>query len=302
MSKAYAAVIAGVAALLALFVGVALFFSGPVDIPRDKPPTTGPAASSSAPESGSEPLKNYVALGDSFASMGSRTTASQADRESALCMRSEDNYARILAGHQHLSLTDVSCQGAITAHVTSEREADFGGIPPQASALTRETQLVTISMGGNDISFGAMAACAATGQDCRQALGAQVDRAIKGLAAKLDAAYAAIKDSAPNAQIIATGYLPLVAESDTCEFTNRISTTDLGWFVEVTNRVNGAVKEAAERNGATYVLPADAQGHTGCAEPELRWTSFDGQATGSYPMHPTPEGQRAMAAAIADVL
>ena len=58
-------------------------------------------------------------------------------------------------------------------------------------------------------------------------------------------------------------------------------------------RINQAVREAAERNGATYVLADAALDHTACSPSP--WVDFTGKDTNSFPMHPTHAGQQAMA-------
>ena len=63
-----------------------------------------------------------------------------------------------------------------------------------------------------------------------------------------------------------------------------------------------AVRDAAARNGTLYVLPANADFHSMCAPANERWTDPTGKETNSFPAHPTPAGQKAMAEAIADVL
>ena len=62
------------------------------------------------------------------------------------------------------------------------------------------------------------------------------------------------------------------------------------------NSLNDVVRAAAERNGATYVLPDDAPQHSACSDEP--WVDFTGQDTDSFPMHPTHAGQVAMAQAL----
>ena len=75
---------------------------------------------------------------------------------------------------------------------------------------------------------------------------------------------------------------------------------DAAWLAEQINRFNGEVRAAAERHGATYVMPAGAEERIGCsAEP---WVDFTVEATGSYPVHLTAAGQRAMADEISSTI
>jgi lysophospholipase L1-like esterase len=87
----------------------------------------------------------YVAMGSSFAA-GPGIPSYYEDPPTP-CARSNNNYAHQLASRLNLNLTDVSCSGATTAHLTGPR----GAIPPQLDALTSDTRLVTLTIGGNDL-------------------------------------------------------------------------------------------------------------------------------------------------------
>ncbi|WP_254515065.1 SGNH/GDSL hydrolase family protein [Novosphingobium sp. G106] len=65
------------------------------------------------------------------------------------CARSADNYAHQFARNHMLRLVDVSCSGATTADVLGPSQ----GLPAQIDALTPDTALVTVTIGGNDVGF-----------------------------------------------------------------------------------------------------------------------------------------------------
>lgn len=264
--------------------------ASPTNEADSAPPVTSPAEGS--------PLK-YVALGDSYASMATRDAI---DPTAPYCLRSEDNYAAQLAALLKTSVTDVSCQGGVTGDVTSPRITPDGELPPQADALGEDTTLVTVTMGGNDIGFGDLAMCASNPNLCSPELLERTSAKIEELPAALKAMYAAIREKAPNAQIVATGYLPLIAEGDQCPFIAPLNADVRKWFVRATSAINHAVKEAAESAGAIFVLPSGANDHTGCASGTERWTAFTSQDSDAYAMHPTPEGQAAMAVAIREAI
>ncbi|MDH3039159.1 GDSL-type esterase/lipase family protein [Streptomyces sp. TRM75561] len=87
---------------------------------------------------------NYVALGDSYVS-----APGVPDEIDAACARSSGNYPHLLAGKIKAQLTDVSCAGATTADLAAPQ----GTAPAQFTALNRKTDLVTVTIGGNDIGF-----------------------------------------------------------------------------------------------------------------------------------------------------
>ena len=87
-------------------------------------------------------------MGSSFAAgpgVGRRAVGS-----SRLCGRSDSNYAHLLARKRGLALTDVSCSGATARQVL---EGGPFGRPSQVDALRPETTLVTLTAGGNDVSY-----------------------------------------------------------------------------------------------------------------------------------------------------
>src|SRR4051794_41286504 len=56
--------------------------------------------------------------------------------------------ATMLRVHQ---FTDVSCGGADTTNMTQPQSTAFGTAAPQFDALTPDTDLVTLGIGGNDL-------------------------------------------------------------------------------------------------------------------------------------------------------
>lgn len=283
---------------LALTLGAC---AGGDDAAPEAPDETG-AAAETAEQDGPR-YARYVALGDSFAALGP-TNAPTSGPEA--CHRSSRNYAALLAERPDVGeLVDATCGGAETPDLTAPQIAET---PPQFEALTPDTDLVTLSIGGNDIGFGAMVECIvrtprdATGGPCRDSLELTVTDALDGLGDRLDAVYAGIRERSPDARVVTTAYLPLVPADGGCDFVSRMSPGDVTWTRHVTERINRVVADAAERAGAEAVLPADAQERSACASPTERYTDFTGVETGSHPMHPTAAGHRALADAVAAVL
>jgi lysophospholipase L1-like esterase len=89
----------------------------------------------------------YVAMGSSFASGSGVLPYDPA--APARCQRSTQNYAHQLARKRNLTLVDVTCGGATTAYILGP----WNELPPQVDALTPDTALVTITIGGNDIGY-----------------------------------------------------------------------------------------------------------------------------------------------------
>ena len=251
---------------------------------------------------------DYVALGDSYAALGDFR---QSTGTPAACGRNLANYPNQLDANPAVGeLTDATCGAAQIPHLY---ESQRDGVPPQLDALDAGTDLVTLSIGGNDVGFAAIVGCitrqgpfdelpgAAT---CESQIGTMVDTAIAGIlgeGGEIDDVYDAIEDRAPGARVVATQYMPLMpAEGDSCAFTDALNPLDVQWAREVTEAINDAVGTAATRNGHISVLPVDTTvDSSACAPVDQRWTDFTGEAPGSAQMHPTALGQQAMADAIA---
>ncbi|MCS5480767.1 SGNH/GDSL hydrolase family protein [Corynebacterium sp. YIM 101645] len=257
------------------------------------------------PEPGPQPTYTYVALGDSYAAMGSTTAGTTGP---AYCLRSADNYPGQVLSDARVTGRDATCQGAVTADLLQPRQAGEETIPAQVEALGADTDLVTLSIGGNDIGFGDVAGCflaamqAGRPSDCAPTWQQSVDDRLTQLPERLDEVYQAIDERSDGARVITTGYLPLLGPEDDCAEADVLSQPDRAWVVTLTDQINRVVADAAQRHGAEMVLPERAGNHTGCAEPEHRWVDFFGSETGAYPMHPTPTGQEVMAQAVLEQL
>ncbi|RDI50993.1 SGNH/GDSL hydrolase family protein [Nocardia mexicana] len=92
--------------------------------------------------------RGYVALGSSYASgPGIAPRVRQAPR---LAGRSHNNYPHRVATAAGLRLTDVTSSGATCEHILRERQF---GQPPQLEAVGADADLVTVTIGGNDIGL-----------------------------------------------------------------------------------------------------------------------------------------------------
>jgi lysophospholipase L1-like esterase len=89
----------------------------------------------------------YVNMGSSFAAGAG--TGPAPEGSPARCYQSSVSYAHLLAARRNLALTDVSCGGATSAHLLNA----WNELPPQIEAITADTRLVTITIGGNDVAY-----------------------------------------------------------------------------------------------------------------------------------------------------
>ena len=154
---------------------------------------------------GASAQQRWVGLGDSFAAgplIPSQTLNPLG------CLRSTRNFARLAAASTGRTLTDVSCSGARTTHMTTSQSTDAGTNPPQFNALTATTNVVSVQIGGNDIGFSEILQNCATanpfGKPCqnRYAPGGvdQLQARIAATAPKIDAVLAEIRRVSPSAR------------------------------------------------------------------------------------------------------
>jgi lysophospholipase L1-like esterase len=136
---------------------------------------------------------DYLAMGDSYSS------GVGAPGQTGLCLRSANSYtAQWAARHDPASFRSVACGGAETGDVRTL----------QVPALTSGTDLVTITIGGNDAGFADTVISCTLGSDAYCAGKVEAARAyINGtLPGALDRTYRAIRDRAPNAKVVVLGY------------------------------------------------------------------------------------------------
>jgi len=155
----------------------------------------------------------YVALGDSFSSgvgTGSYTLSSS-------CKRSVYAYPYLVSQQRpDTALSFVACSGAKTTDLMAN----------QIQAVTSDTAIVTVTIGGNDIGFASLIQQCTLGE-CSAALDATIGSLAAGtLDPKLDTVYTAIRGAVPfGARVVVLGY-PREFTSAGCIGTLGISTTE----------------------------------------------------------------------------
>lgn len=107
--------------------------------------------------------RHYVALGDSFSSgEGNPPFLAGSATDTDGCHRSYDGYPELLNGDSSLNITDfafVACSGA-TRH---DIQFGFQTESSQLGGLSATTDLVTLSVGGDDVGFADVLKACATG-------------------------------------------------------------------------------------------------------------------------------------------
>lgn len=239
----------------------------------------------------------YVALGSSFAS-GPGLGPMPADG----CLRSTANYASYAAAALNLKLTDVSCASATTDNIViGPQRTGSGEQPPQIAAVTADTRLVTLTIGGNDVGYAAALdkfGCADAGACAPEAVDEKsIQQATDGLSARLVTAIEAIRAAAPQADVLLVTYPQIVpSDGSTCPALV-LSADHAAAMAAIGVRLNEAFRSAASATGARLVdVYAASADHTACAtDPWVAgWVPTD-DPSGAHAYHPTGAGMRAVA-------
>ncbi|MBB5957870.1 lysophospholipase L1-like esterase [Saccharothrix tamanrassetensis] len=250
----------------------------------------------------------YVALGDSAAA-GPLIP----DREllHAGCLRSTGNWPSILAARiEATTFRDVTCSSAVTDNLTAPQPTLGGRQAPQLDAVTPSTDLVTLTIGGNDVNLvGTAASCInplpePLGLSCRDRLTAggrdQLAEQIDAYAPEFAAALDAISAKAPEARIVVVGYGTYVKPGG-CHPKQPIWARDADYLQANIHRLNALFAREAEAHGATFVdIAPPSVGHDVCAPPDVKW--FEGVIPTSQaaPLHPNAKGMEGIGEFVAD--
>lgn len=250
----------------------------------------------------------YVALGDSY-SAASGVLPPDPEAPPA-CMRSTGNYPHVLAAATGAQLTDVTCGAAETGDFFSSQHP---GVAPQLDALDEDTQLVTMTIGGNDsgVFIDSIAQCGSAGlstlgqgSPCKDRYGSSFEDTIRTTTyPSLVNALRAVRAVAPNAQVAILGYPWIMPTTGGCFDRMPIAEGDVPYLRGIQATLNDAVRRAAAATGATYVnMNKISDGHDACQPLGLRWVEPVLQGTNAVIVHPNALGESRMAAQAMKVL
>ena len=242
----------------------------------------------------------YVAFGSSFAAgfgLGPRLKGSP-----FACLKSSNGYPQQLAKMLNLSLEDTTCSGATTTQIL--HGGQYFQRPP-IEALSENTQLVTLTTGGNDVSYvgdltflAARSRAGVIGSLLRlwpKKLKPAEDRAFPKLHNELLATLREIRRRAPHARIVVVTYPAILPPSDTCPRLG-INATDATVMRQVGNLLAEVTRAGAQEAAVSVVDMAKlSQDHDACAA--TPWVNGAAPAQGAK-FHPTLAGASATAAAI----
>ncbi|WP_053112120.1 SGNH/GDSL hydrolase family protein [Kitasatospora sp. MY 5-36] len=281
------------------------------------------ALTSTTAQAASQAPRNYVALGDSYAA-----GAGVPGQSAGLCLRSDRNYGHLVAGALKAGrYTDVTCAAAkIKAMTQPQYDAFIRVNDPQLDAVTADTDLVTLGIGGNDLAASDLglgelvATCIAGavvnpfGTPCKDVYhhghwdwstmswqyGTDdlAERIRTTITPQLTDTLKRVHTKAPGARVLLVGYPSVLpADGSTCVLRQPVTPGDVEYMHGVLDKLNAALKATAAANGATYVDTATPTlGHDVCSDD--RW--IEGALPGSpaVPFHPNATGEQVMAQAV----
>lgn len=259
------------------------------------------AALGAAPSATAAQL-DYVAMGDSY-SAGSGILP-LASGSNPLCTQSAANAAHVISSAKGFTLKDVTCGGAQTKDFAGNQ---FGVVAPQYNALSADTDLVTLTIGGNDanVFINNVLTCGTLGtltlgigKPCTNHFGgSQFDLVNNETYPAIVQTLQGIKARAPKARIAIAGYPQIMPQDGTsCFLTMPIAKGDVPYLNQLEKTLNSAVSRAAAATGVTYVdMWTASTGRDACKPAGTRWVEPALWGTSYVPVHPNAAGERAYA-------
>ena len=260
------------------------------------------------PSSQATPALKYVALGDSYSAASGVLPVDPTAPVN--CLRSTRNYPKVIASTIAANLEDVTCGAAETKHYFT---AQYQNVPPQLDALSKDTQLVTMTIGGNDSSvfINTILQCgtaglttAGQGSPCKDKYGSSFQDTIRtktypDLVKTLEAVHA----KSPSAKVAILSYPWIMPRTVGCFDKMPIATGDVPYVRGIQATLNDAVRRAAGATATTYVdLNTVSENHDACKPIGTRWVEPVLQGTNPVIVHPNALGESQMAAQTVKVL
>jgi hypothetical protein len=223
----------------------------------------------------------------------------------------------------------LACSGAVTKNLKlggtpQWPSSSAGGIDHGVSQLEQgpmfgapivddETDLIVLTIGGNDAYFSAVVEHCAVWIDCHLTTWNPIDSWFSPMTLQewffhnvrnvvrldLEDLYQDVKNTAPNAAIVVMGY-PLLYESTVTTCVSPIDQNERAFFIRGANLLTETIRKATAKKGVHYAagISVDFLGHGLCGTKEPWIHEIQDVFVGDnkvYSLHPTGAGQRAYA-------
>ena len=242
----------------------------------------------------------YVAMGSSFAAgpgVGPNTPGTP-----TRCGRGVFNYPNLLAAKLKLELVDATCSGATTEHVLGP----WDELAPQIESVDAGTRLVTVTIGGNDVSFVGNIFAAI----CEEA--ASTDARCQGTRTVAETVWQAdesrmrtivreVRRRAPDARIVLVDYITVLPPKGKCAAVP-ISAQRMAQSRATAARLATLTARVAHEEGAELLKFSEiSRRHAPCS-PEPWSNGLTAPPGDGIPVHPNKIGHEAAADALARLL
>ena len=250
------------------------------------------------------PAATYVSLGDSYVAGPFIPNPVPPFG----CLKSDRSYPR-LAAPSIGPLRDPSCSGAKTDDMTSPQEVEIDGPnPPQLDSLEAGTEVVSVTIGGNDIGFSEIAQSCITlnpfSSPCRDKYNSGgkdvIAERIVATAPKVAEVLQGIHFRSPEARVYLVNYPAIFPETGSgCWPRMPISYSDAPYLRAKQRQLNSMLATEAAANGVTLVDWYQASiGHDACKSSTVRWVEPLVPNNPSAPIHPNLRGMEGAAAVL----
>jgi lysophospholipase L1-like esterase len=196
--------------------------------------------------------------------------------------------------------------------MTTAQGVTPGPNPPQFDSLDADTQVVSLTIGGNDIGFSSIAEdcfsltpagspTAPGGSPCKDKYTAggqdEVSNRIAQTAPKVAQVLADIHTRSPLARVFVVNYSAILPHTGPgCWPQLPLAEGDVPWLRAKQEELNQMVAAQAAANTAVLVdVYSQSVGHDACQMPTVRWIEPATPASPAAPVHPNIWGMQAMA-------
>lgn len=228
--------------------------------------------------------------------------------------RSERNYPHIVSTRVGVPLVDATVRGArIRTVLDQSQRVGWTVFKPQIESVRPEADLVTVTVGGNDIRYIQRINTVANANLALQsganqslwsrrwshrrdrALAPHSDEQQSQVAFGLEQIANAIRGRAPLARVLFVDYLPVLDESSVWSDDLPLTPRDTQFFIELARRLTDAYQVSAQRSGADLISASDLEpGHAvGSLTPWVSGLVRERSTVASF--HPTGAGMQAVA-------
>lgn len=260
------------------------------------------AGSVAAPAVAHEESVDLVVLGDSYsAGIGAGTFMDSTVLPGANCLITDAGYADGLEKrHDAVNATNAACSGAkaLVDLTNVPDNPNVPDVPDQIGAaiddnhLDKHTDLVTITVGGNDVQFANIIGACMT-QDvsiCQAAVTHAENVAKSHVASALKQDYKLIREAAPDATIVALGYPHLFSTEGATA--SPLSPEVAKIFNDGVDTLNNIIENTAESSESKVVyvdVTKRFRNHgIGSSDPWINFDPADVRAFNNY--HPNEKG------------